>query len=271
MFVVERDGRIVGLGGRAFPAIRVAGHVYRGLYSHRLRLLPEAQGEGVLGPLNAVRMLSQAARHCLSYAFIAAGNEAAIRSMPGGVGGEGFWPVGAARLIIDTATVAASPNGRPAQESDVARLVELFNFTHRNEELFVPYTEETLAMRMHRAPDLYSWRNVLIGDRAALGVWPAGLGVRRDADGVETNDVRALVLDYGCESEDALVELIGAAAGGLRSQGTTELSIFCSGPSPLFPALSRLSKRIEPYLVRCAVAPGHELEQRGVYVDQLYF
>jgi hypothetical protein len=271
MFVVERDGRIVGLGGRAFPPVRVAGHVYRGLYSHRLRLLPEAQGEGVLGPLNAVRMLSKAARHCLSYSFVAERNEAAIRSLPGGEGE--FWPLGAARLTIDTAVAAAPPAGRPSEASDARRLVELFNLTHRNEELFVPYTEETLTMRMLRAPDVYSWRHVLIGERAALGVWPAGLGVRREEEAGVTSDVRALVLDYGCEpdAEDTLLELISAAAGSLKDSGTTELSIFCSEPSPAFPALSRLAKRIEPYIVRCAAPPDPELEQRGVYVDQLYF
>jgi hypothetical protein len=216
-------------------------------------------------------MLSKAARHCLSYSFVAEGNEAAIRSMPGGVGE--FWATSAVRVIIDTATVEGPPVGRPAEPRDAARLVELFNLAHGSEELFVPFTDEALTRRMLREPALYSWPNLLIGDRAALGVWDAGLRVRREAAGVVTNDVRALVLDYGCEpeAEGALVELIRAAAGSLKVGGTTELSIFCSAPSRAYPHLSRLAKRVEPYIIRCAVPPGPEVERRGIYVDQLYF
>lgn len=273
MFVMEREGRIVGLGGRAFIAIRVAGVVYRGLYSHRLRLLPEAQGEGVQGPMNALRMLSAAARRCLSYAFVAEGNEAAIRSMPGRRSAEGFWAMGASRLILDTATVAGPATGRAARASDVNRLAQLFNVAHEQEELFVPYTANSLSKRLLRATDLYSWGNVLIGERSALGVWPAGIGVRREAEGLVTNDVRALALDYGCEpgADDELIALIRAACNELKARGSTELSIFAPTPSRMYAAVSSIAKRIEPYVVRCAAAPGPGVEQRGVYVDQLYF
>jgi hypothetical protein len=273
MFVMERDGRIVGLGGRAFPAVRVAGTVHRGLYSHRLRLLPEAQGEGVQGPMNALRMLSAAARRCLSYGFVAEGNEAAIRSMPGRRSAEGFWAVGASRLLLDTATVAGATTGRAAGASDVHRLVQLFNAAHEQEELFVPYTAPSLSRRLLRAADLYSWGSVLVGERSALGIWPAGLGVRREAEGMVSNDVRAMVLDYGYEpgAEDELIALIRAACTALRARGTTELSIFSSAPSRAFPALLPIAKRIEPYMVKCAATPGPNLERRGVYIDQLYF
>jgi hypothetical protein len=269
MFVVERDGRIIGLGGRAFPEIRVAGEVSRGLYSHRLRLLPEAQGEGAQGPLNAIKMLTGVGRRYLSYAFVAEGNEAATRRMEQ----RSFWAVGASRLVLDTRHAASEAVGRSATVSDVRRLVELFNVTHEREELFVPLTEESLSLRFARAPDLYTWSNVLLGERAAIGVWPARLGVRRESQGVVTHDVRALLLDFGYApgAEDELIALIGAACSQLDAQGTTELSAFSSNPSPIFPALSTLAKRTEPYLVACFKAPGPALERRGVYVDQLYF
>ncbi len=269
MFVVERDGRIVGLGGRAFPEVRVGGDVSRGLYSHRLRLLPEAQGEGVQGPLNAIKMLSGVGRRYLSYAFVAKGNNAALRGMEHGR----FWDVGASRLIIDTAHAAGEAPGRRAHASDVQRLVELFNVAHEQEELFVPYTANSLSTRLQRAPELYSWDNITMGARAALGVWPARLGVRREAEGVVTHDVRALVLDYGCElgAEGELMALIGGACSELGGEGMTELSIFSSVPSPTFPVLSALAKRREPYLVGCFKAPGPNLNRGGVYVDQLYF
>ena len=273
MFVMEREGRIVGLGGRAFPPVRVAGVVRRALYSHRLRLLPEEQGGGVQGPMNALRLVSGAARHCLSYAFVAEGNEAAVRSMPGQPSPEAFWPVSASRIVLDTTSVTGPAAGRPADASDVHRLVSLFNATHEQEKLFVPYTADSLAARLRRAPDLYSWRNIALGDRAALGIWPAALRVRREGEGAVTNDVRALALDYACEpgAEVELIALIRGACSVLNEQSTTELSIFSSAPSRAFSRLSSLAKRVEPYLVRCAATPGPDLEQRGVYVDQLYF
>lgn len=269
VFVVERDDLVVGFSARAFPQIRVSGEVFRGLYSHRLRLLPEAQGEGVQGPLNAVKMLSGVGRRCLNYAFVAEGNMTALRSMER----ERFWVIGASRLIIDTAQAAGEAAGRSAGASDVHRLVGLFNVMHEQEELFVPYTPESLSLRLRRAPELYSWENVLLGTRAALGVWPARLGIRREANGGVTHDTRALVLDFGCErgAEDELIALIGAACSELAERGTTELSIFNSTPSPVFSALSVLAKRSEPYLVGCFKAAGPDLERRGVYVDQLYF
>jgi hypothetical protein len=272
MFVMERDGRVVGLGGRAFPPVRVAGVVYRGLYSHRLRLLPEAQGGGVQGPMNALRLLSGAARHSLSYAFVAEGNEAAIRSTPSR-SADAFWAVGASRLIIDTANVAGPTAGRPADASDIHHLVGLFNFAHQQEELFVPYTADSLSTRLLRATDLYSWHNIIMGEDAALGIWPAGLGVHRESDGVVTNDERALVLDYGCKlgAERELISLIRASCGVLARRGTSELSIFSSPPSDTFLPLSSLAKRIEPYMVSCAATAGPGLQQRGVYIDQLYF
>jgi len=273
MFVMERDGRVVGLGGRAFPPIQVAGIKHRGMFVHRLRLLPEEQGEGVPGPMNALRLVSGAARDSLSYSLVAAGNEAAVRALPGRLSPDAFWPVGASRLILDTTEVAGPAAGRPAVASDVERLVELFNIAHEPEELFVPYTSEWLSTRLLREPDLYSWANIILGERSALGVWPADLGVRREAGGMATSDVRALVLDYGCEvgADDELIALIRAACSPLQEGGTTELSIFSSEPSSVYTQLSRLAKRIEPYTVRCAEAPGPHLDQRGVYVDQLYF
>lgn len=272
MFVVERDGRVLGVSGRAFPEVRIAGKLYKSEYSHRLRLLPEAQGEGVRGPLNAVAMERGVVLMnvgYVNYGFIAEGNEAALRSMEP----QRRWSVGAVRLVLDTRSAAGDVAGRRADPSDAARLVELFNGMHETEEMFVPFTVASLAARLEREPAAYSWSNILLTERAALGIWPARLGVHRDSKGVVTDDVRALVLDYGCEpgAESELVALTRSACKRLGEQGTTELSIFSSSPACGFDDLNALAKRAEPYVVMCWTPPGPDLEQRGVYVDQLYF
>jgi hypothetical protein len=273
MFVVERDGRVLGVAGRAFPQVRIANKLYKGQYSHRLRLLPEAQGEGVRGPLNALSMergVVEVYEGCITYAFIAEGNEAVLRTIEP----ERRWSIGAERLLIDTALAATEGIlARSAEPSDAARIVELFNGMHETEELFVPFTVASLHARLERQPSAYSWHNILLNERAALGVWPARLGLRRESEGIVTDDVRALVLDYGCEpdGEDDLVSLMRIACRDLAKQGTTELSIFSSGPAHGYAALRAIAKRAEPYVVVCWKPPGPDIERRGVYVDQLYF
>jgi hypothetical protein len=272
MFVVERDGRVLGVSGWAFPQVRIDNTIHKGQYAHRLRLLPEAQGEGVTGPLNGLSMergVVQAQAGYVGYGFVAEGNEAALRMMEP----ERRWSAGAVRLVLATSRAAGEPAGRPVEPSDAARLVELFNGMHESEEMFVPFTIASLGARLGREPTAYSWSSIRLTERAALGIWPSRLGVHRESAGDVTDDVRALVLDYGCEpgAEGELVALVRAACSDLARNGTTELSIFSSPPAAGFEALSALAKRAEPYVVMCWTPPGPGLEQRGVYVDQLYF
>ncbi len=272
MFVVERAGVVLGVAGRAFPEVRIGGQVFRALYSHRLRLLPEAQGSGVRGPLNALQMeggMVAIQRGCVDYGFVAEGNDAALRTIQP----ERRWKIGAVRLILDTGQVAGVSAGRAAGHADAARLVDLFNDMHSDEELFVPHTVASLTERLQRESSAYSWNNITRSDHAAVGIWPARLGVRREHAGIVTEDVRALVLDYGCDpgAEGDLVTLVRSACASLCAQGITELSLFSSPPARGFREFAALAKRAEPYVVACWSPPGPELERRGVYVDQLYF
>jgi hypothetical protein len=177
------------------------------------------------------------------------------------------------RLVVDTASAAATGIGRPATAADAARLVALLNDTHGEEELFCPYSLDGLRERLSRAPDSYSWSSFLVSERACVGVWAPQMGVIRRERGVETRDVRAFVLDYGCMS-DGLGELVALAndwRARLCAEGTTELSIFTSAGSRGAAELTALAKRREPYVVLCAIPPGEHVKERGVYIDQLYF
>ena len=68
----------------------------------------------------------------------------------------------------DVALVFAG--GDPPPTAVAARL----NAFHGGEEMFVPYTEASLAARLARAPDLYGWERVWLAEGAVIGVWPAG-------------------------------------------------------------------------------------------------
>jgi hypothetical protein len=91
--------------------------------------------------------------------------------------------------------------------------------------------------------------------------------------GVETQDVRALVLDYGCTADGLgeLVALVNDWRATLAAEGTTELSLFTSGGSRGATELTAIAKRREAYVVLCVVPPGDRVKERGIYVDQLYF
>ncbi|HXQ11108.1 MAG TPA: hypothetical protein VN805_08975 [Caulobacteraceae bacterium] len=175
--------------------------------------------------------------------------------------------------MIDTRSAAASGLGRPATPADADRLVAFLNDTHGEEELFCPYSLDSLRERLSRAPNSYSWSSFLISERACVGVWAPQMGVTRRVRGVEQRDVCAFVLDYGCTSDglDEIVALVNGWRAKLAAEGTTELAIFTSAGSRGNAALTALAKRRESYVVLCSVPPGDHVKERGIYVDQLYF
>src|SRR5260370_40501621 len=84
------------------------------------------------------------------------------------------WSVPVLRAQVSCADLAGPPVGREATQSDAQVLVSLLNRFHGQEEVFVPYTIESLTARLERAPKQYSWDKLWMTQRAAVGVWPAG-------------------------------------------------------------------------------------------------
>ena len=202
----------------------------------------------------------------LQYSFISAGNERGLMTWTS------HWSVRPERIVIDTQRHTGPPVGRPATADDSVRIIDLLNGTHRHEELFAEYTAESLAVRLGRQPDLYSWKHLRIGERAVLGVWPAQLRVLKETGGETTAETRALVLDYGFEegAEGELVALLQSACGELVRADTTELTIFVTPQSTAYSRLAALAKLIEPYVLQILVPEPDDLAVRGIYVDQLY-
>jgi L-amino acid N-acyltransferase YncA len=270
-FVVEREGVIVGLHACVVHPVRIAGRDLQGIYDHRTRVDPTARRGGVSGLAALPRFEAVANRsgRVAPYSFIAADNDAVLGRRWQGP----HWQEPAERLVLDTGSAAATGVGRPATAADAERLVALLNDTHGEEELFCPYSPDSLRERLSRAPDSYSWSSVLISERACVGVWSPKIGVTRREGGVETRDIRAFVLDYGCTPDGVgeLVALVDDWRARLAADGTTELSIFTSAGSRGAAALTALAKRREPYVVGCPLPPGDGVKERGIYVDQLYF
>ena len=192
-------------------------------------------------------------------------------------GAQGAWACRPYRVTIPcTRAMPDRTDVRRATPDDAVALVEIFNACHDGEELYRPYTPTTLSSRLERAPDLYSWGDVLMTDGAAVGIWHAGM--RRitvdNAARTEQVSVRSLVLDYGfvegAEAElDALLVLAATAAAG---RGHTHLSIFTSDASRGSQLLRGLGDGVEEYEFTTPAAPEPPLtRERGIYVDQMYF
>jgi hypothetical protein len=268
--VVEKDGVPVGLNSVVNVPIAVNGDVMLGEYSYRLRILPEARGGRRVNRLLGFTTLEMYGWQSDEvYAFVAAGNDTVLSHDTR----ISQWSVRPERIVIDTVGQSGPPGGRPATAADCGRIIDLLDRAHGHEELYITHTRASLTARLERQRDLYSWQHLYLGERAVVGVWPAGIHVIRETPAGVENDVRALVLDYGYEpgAEDELAALVRAACANLASAGTTELTLFTGAQSSAYSRLAPLAKRVEPYVLSLRAQEPEDLATRGVYVDQLYF
>lgn len=276
--VGEVHGEIAGVMAAGFRMVRMPSGDVPSVYSYRVRIDPAHQRSGVYSAMfgNAVqsnldgegRPEKERSAPMLVYGYVAARNERMLSF----IDPRSQWRERVLRLLV-RCEPGAPLQGRAATPADAPRIVELLNATHGQEAMFIPYTVASLTERLERAPDLYGWDDVLLGDRAVVGVWDSQLGVHReDADGSRRSDVRATVLDYGCEpgAEAELVSLLRGAAASLAPD-TTELALYSSRPSPACPELVDLAADIEEY-VQFVIAPEPDpSELHGVHVDPIYF
>jgi len=186
------------------------------------------------------------------------------------------WSIAAFRVQLGCATLAGPAAGHPATPADAPAIVELLNSFHGREEMYVPYTVESLSARMERAPELYSWDKVWMTSSAMVGVWPAGESLRvvSETNGRRTESLRGLVLDYafmpGAERE--FEALIRAWCGWIQQRGMDRLSIFTSPSSPGVETLRSLAREVEPFnMWTPGIAEPPAAGERGLYVDPIYF
>ncbi len=266
--VAEENGQILGLNCGALHSAVVKGKTYQAMLIHHSRVPVEHRKKGLFSPLNSKVFEAYAGRMEAAYAYVAVDNTVANR-----LGGPGSWSFPAMRGLLPCDSLAGSRVGRSARQQDAARIVEILNACHDGEEMYVPYTVESFAARVERAPELYSWDQIWLTDRSVLGVWSAGLRVVREEAGRREESVRATVLDYGfLPGADAeFEELIRSWCGRLLDGGTTELAIMTSEGSPNYRIVSQLAARMEAYDFRMEAPEPEGAAQRGLYIDAVYF
>ena len=262
-FVAERDGDLLGMACGAAHPTRIGGRDLRVMLLHRIRVPTEHRRGGVFSTLNGYVFGRYDGRTDAPYGYTFVENPEAVR-----IGGPDAWSLPVFRAVIDCATVAAAGYGRRATPDDAAHIVDVLN-CHEREENFLPYTVDSLTARLERAPDLYSWDDVLVADDAVLGVWPSGLGVTTNDERV----TRAVVLDHGLlpGAEDSFERLVRAACVDLLERDHQEVTTILSEPAPGWPVVSKLADHIDHYLFRMGVPEPEGTAERGIYVDAVYF
>jgi hypothetical protein len=267
-FVTERDGELLGLACGTTHPVRIGGTDYRVMLLHHLRVPVEHRKGGIFSTLNGNVFGAFEGRSDGAYGYTALDNAEGMR-----IGGPGTWSVAVFRTVLDCAALAGPTIGRQATPADAAEIVDILNRGHDGEEMYLPYTVESFSARMERAPDLYTWDHVLVGDGAVVGVWPAGLTVTVDDGGHPVRTTRAVVLDHGFAPSAAggFEQLLRASCGRLLDLGHTEMAFLTSEGSPSYPLVSKLARRIDAFSFRMAVPEPEGTKERGLYVDAIYF
>lgn len=271
--LAEVDGEPAGVFCGAMNRTLLGGVVRNMLYIHHARILPRFQDLGLGKKLAGFVGDPYKDRTDSTYWYISPANE---HSQGFARNAQNRWSFGPTMIGIDTGAFAGPPTGRTATPADAPAIIAMLNSAHDDEEMFLPYTPESLAARLMRDPALYSWDRVWLTEHAVIGVWPEGevLSVRMTSASGETTESRgACVMDFGYVPghESELLDLLRAWCTGLRERGMEELSIFSSPHTGHWDLLSPLGHHTPFHFWTPAIPQPADSERHGLYVDHVYF
>ena len=266
------DGVPAAVSCGAEHVVRVGGALKNMITVSHLRVLPEHQRKGLWGAANKV-LDKYWPRVDGSNAYISVDN---LGMQHGFASTPNKWPQIVHRIPLDCAALAGPPAGRAASPADADSVIARLNAFHDAEEMFVPYTAESFARRMNRAPELYGWDRVWLSERAVVGTWAFGNALRAitESGGQRTVSRSGVVLDYAFEpgAEDELEALLRAWCSRLSAEGFDTLVIYSSPASPGAARLQRLGRDTEKFFMWTpGIAVPEGAESRGLYVDAVYF
>jgi hypothetical protein len=246
--VAEVDGVPGAVQGAAAHTVCVAGRPYRMGYFHHLRILPEHQRKGLFQRLSQLLSERYMPPHVDgTYAYVSPDNAASQRLFSFAQA----WPVQPLMCKLRVRDLRGSRLGRPARPVDADQIVEAVNAWHGDEAMFCPYSSDFLTARLERAAEQYSWANLLVTDRAGVGVWPAGDSFTTIVESTagRTTERDGLVLDHGVLSggESDYEGLLRRWCTELDDRGFTNLVTFTSPRSPSFSVLAELKGEMQPF------------------------
>lgn len=269
MAVIAREGRAVAARAWALRTVELGGRQHCLGTSQIARVLPAVRGANLMRAFCLWE--TEAVEMCLTawLAYIDVGNlapAASFQSSP-------FeWRRRVLELTFDCSAIARPTPCRYARPDDADLLARWANLAHGGEALYPLQDASCILRRMERAPDVYSWRDVLIGQGAALGVWACLDESEFQQTGHAARRRRlAIALDHGWRDEagaDEMAALIGAQAHRVLPLGATHLQLYTYPGSPLALRLEGAAQQATLVAVQSDLAEPGEL--KGIYSDPLY-
>ncbi len=228
MLIAEKDGCPAGVMAAAWYDTLVGGKPVRAVYVHHGRVAIEHQRSGVAPALAVALFERLLTKADLFYWYVVPENKVSLglilRAAPD------RWARDPACQHFLLELQPGGPKGRPspARPEQATELYALINRTHAGRDLFVPYTEESLAARLSRSAD-YGWPQVFVRERAGRPVAVAGLWdiggtlrlIRTDREGKETATRPSVILDYGFEegAEGEIAKLLDDLGKAMDREG----------------------------------------------------
>ena len=270
--LIRRAGKPVAARAWALRDVIEAGSRCRVGTSQIARVLPEARGSNLMRHFTLWESRVVEPRVHAQVAYVDLGNAAVTASFRSG-GLE--WTRRVLELTFDCAAIAGPAAGRPAQPTDAGLIAALAHAAHAREALHVSRDATSIERRLERAPDVYGWGDVLVGEEAMLGVWAsldesettfpgehAATGVRR---------VLAVALDHGWRGEsgaNAFLALLGAQASRVRALGATHLVLYTWPGSALHRRCAKLAEHASEVAIQTDLEEPSD--RQGAYTDPLY-
>ncbi len=275
VMLAEVNGEPAGAACGAIHAVLLGGVERRMLYVHHVRILPRFQKTGL------ARRVSPALMECLRsqgydspYWYVSPAN---TRSQSFNRTSPGKWSFGPTWIAMPCAENAGPAAGRPATPDDAGEIAHILNACHEGEEMFRPYTAESLSERMARDPLQYGWQSIWLAKGAVAGVWPEGnwISLRQtDAAGNASVSRGAAVLDYGFlpGAGAELRALFRAWCSWLAERGMVELTAFTAPGTRSWPVFEGMQGELSSFDLWTPTLPEPEgASSHGLYVDHLYF
>ena len=274
--VAEIGGEVVGTLADALHVLVVDDVSLPVSYVHHSRVRPDHQGEGVMPALNGFNwapvMRDGVARP--GFMYTALGNTKIQSWSSQGNRREDAtgWATPIARYTLDCADLAAEEDLERGCERDERHVTDLLAATHSRSVLWPNSHDGWFRERMNRSRRDYSWGNLVVSDRAVVGVWDAGWTITRTGAHKERRRV-ATILDWGFVTGDprALESALRAACRSARAEGVTHLLAYSGPPAPGHDVFERLASEVEYFELSTDIPEPADASERGIYVDPVYF
>jgi hypothetical protein len=272
MALIRRAGKPVAARVWALRDVSEAGSRYRVGTSQIARVLPEARGSNLMRHFTLWESEVVEPMVRAEVAYIDVGNAAVTASFQTR---DFEWTRRVLELTFDCGAIAGPPAGRPAQPGDAGLIAALAQAAHGREALHFPRDAAEIARRLERAPDVYGWGDVLIGEEAMLGVWASLDESETTAPGAPSTPavrrVMAVALDHGWRGEagaDAFLALLRAQAARVRASGATHLVLYTWPGSEVDRRCARLAGQIAEVAIQTDLKEPSD--RVGAYTDPLY-